>query len=140
MSASYLDLKAWQKAMALTLDIYRCSRAFPKEEVYGLTSQLRRSAVSIPSNIAEGNGRHSQKELLQFLFRARGSLLELDTQLMIAKELGYLAETDFARLRSSSAEVGRMLNGLISRFQQLTEESRKYDNTAAWWLSPTPEA
>lgn len=107
MSASYLDLKTWQKAMALTLDVYRCTRSFPRDEIYGLTSQIRRSAVSIPSNIAEGKGRYSQKELLQFLFRARGSLLELDTQLMIAKELGYLAGNDFARLRSSSAEVGR---------------------------------
>jgi four helix bundle protein len=88
--------------------------------------KLRRSAVSIPSNIAEGKGRQSQKELLQFFYRARGSLLQLDTQLMIAKELEYLTSTDFVRLRPLSAEVGRMLNGLITRFQREAEGSRSY--------------
>ena len=89
MNGNYTDLRAWQKAMAFVLDIYRCTRVFPKDELYGLSSQMRRAAVSIPSNIAEGKGRSSHKELLQFLFRARGSLLELNTQLMIARDLGF---------------------------------------------------
>ena len=88
--------------------------------------KLHRPAVSIPSNIAEGKGRQSQKELLQFFYRARGSLLELNTQLMIAKELEYPTSTDFVRLRRLSAEVGRMLNGLITRFQREAEGSRSY--------------
>jgi len=87
--------------------------------VYGLSAQMRRSAVSVPSNIAEGKGRHSQKELVQFLFHARGSLLELETQLTIACRLGYLNETDGLRLSESAAEVGKMLNGLVSKFQEL---------------------
>jgi four helix bundle protein len=74
MSESYRDLKAWQSAVELALNVYRATQSFPKEEVYGLSSQMRRAAVSIASNIAEGKGRRSQKELLQFLFRARGSL------------------------------------------------------------------
>jgi len=86
MSESYRDLIAWQKARALALEIYVCTRRFPKDEVYGLTQQMRRAAISVPSNIAEGKGRHSHKELLQFLYRARGSLLELETQLSIARE------------------------------------------------------
>ena len=78
--SDYTDLKAWQGAKDLALEIYRCTRTFPRDELYGLTSQMRQAAVSVPSNIAEGKGRYSQKELLQFLFRARGSLLELETQ------------------------------------------------------------
>jgi four helix bundle protein len=122
MPSGYTDLKTWRKALDLVLDVYRCSRTFPKEELYGLTSQLRRSAVSVPSNIAEGKGRFSRKELVQFLYRARGSLLELETQMLIAHRLGYVADTEFERVRMSSAELGRMLNGLINRFQTLTEK------------------
>ncbi|MFY9559954.1 MAG: four helix bundle protein [Terriglobales bacterium] len=90
MSENYRDLIAWQKAKALALEVYRCTRSFPKDEMYGLISQMRRAAVSVPSNIAEGKGRHSHKELVQFLYRARGSLLELETQLSIAHELEYI--------------------------------------------------
>jgi four helix bundle protein len=117
MGSSYTDLKAWQRALDLALDVYRCSRSFPKEEVYGLTSQMRRSAVSVPSNIAEGKGRFSQKELLQSLYRARGSLLELETQMLIAHELGYIPDIAFGHLRTTSSEVGKLLNGLVNRFQ-----------------------
>ena len=80
----YEDLRVWRLAMDLVLETYRCTASFPKQEAYGLTSQMRRAAVSIPSNIAEGKGRYSRKELLQFLFHARGSLLELRTQITIA--------------------------------------------------------
>jgi len=89
---TYEDLKVWRRAMDLVLQVYRCTRSFPREEIYGLTSQMRRSAVSIPNNIAEGKGRFSRKELLQFLFHARGSLLELRTQIKIARELGFLRD------------------------------------------------
>jgi four helix bundle protein len=90
MADAYRDLIAWQKSTRLALDIYRSTQAFPKDELYGLTSQMRRAAVSIASNIAEGKGRFSRKEFVQFLYRARGSLLELETQLFIAGELGYV--------------------------------------------------
>jgi four helix bundle protein len=82
-NGTYEDLKVWRLAMDLVLEIYRYTASFPKQEIYGLTSQMRRAAVSIPSNIAEGKGRYWRKELLQFLFHARGSLLELRTQITI---------------------------------------------------------
>jgi four helix bundle protein len=92
---NYQDLLAWQKAMDLVITVYRCTEALPQAELFGLTSQMRRSAVSIPSNIAEGKGRFSAKELVHFLLQARGSLLELETQLLIAYRLGYLPELPF---------------------------------------------
>ncbi len=87
---SYRDLVAWQKSMALVTDVYRCTRGFPTSEIYGLTAQLRRAAVSVPSNIAEGQGRSSTGEFRQFLGHARGSLLEVETQILIAQNLGYI--------------------------------------------------
>jgi len=87
--------------------------------MYGLTNQLRRAAVSVPSNIAEGKGRYSRKELLQFLFRARGSLLELRTQITIACELGFATRINSQELTELTNEVGRLLNGLINRFQSV---------------------
>jgi four helix bundle protein len=112
MADSYRDLIAWRKATDLALDIYRSTKKFPKEEVYGLTSQMRRAAVSVASNIAEGKGRYSRKEFAQFLYRARGSLLEVETQLFIAKELGYLDQFAFRRMEDKTTELGRILNGL----------------------------
>ena len=117
MSESYRNLIAWRKAKDLALDIYVCTREFPKAETYGLTSQMRRSAISVPSNIAEGKGRYSPRELVQFLYHARGSLLELETQLLIAHELGYIEPFTFKRIEAQTAELGRILNGLIHRFQ-----------------------
>jgi len=84
------ELKAWQEAMELVKEIYRVTRDFPKEEIYGLVSQMRRAAVSIPSNISEGAARGGDREFIQFLIIARGSLSELETQLLISKDLGYL--------------------------------------------------
>lgn len=103
--------------MDLVLQVYRCTASFPKQETYGLVSQMRRAAVSVPSNIAEGKGRNSHKGLLQFMFNARGSLLELHTQITIACELGFIAPQEGAMLASLSDEVGRLLNGLINRFR-----------------------
>ena len=99
MPESYRDLIAWQRAKSLALDVYLFTRKFPKDEIYGLTSQMRRAAVSVPSNIAEGKGRYSKKEFLQFLYLARGSLLELETQLLIAHDLEYLDAFTFKTLR-----------------------------------------
>ncbi len=122
MPENYRDLIAWQKAKSLALSVYRCTRLFPKDEIYGLTSQMRRAAVSVPSNIAEGKGRRSQKELLQFLYQARGSLLELETQLSIAYDLEYMDLQVFKTQQSQTEELGRILNGLINRFQPSTEK------------------
>ncbi|HSA92118.1 MAG TPA: four helix bundle protein [Terriglobales bacterium] len=111
---SYEDLIAWQKGVDLVTEVYRATKGFPKDEVYGLTAQLRRAAVSIPSNIAEGQGRLSTGEFKQFLGHARGSLYELNTQLRIAEKLEYLSREEQDALSSRSAEVGRILNGLMS--------------------------
>jgi four helix bundle protein len=111
---SYKDLRVWKLAVSFALDIYRQTRVFPKEELYCLTIQLRRAAVSVASNIAEGKGRHSDKEFLVFLHHARGSLLEVETQLLIAQELGYLDETAGKRLNAESEELAKTLNALIN--------------------------
>ena len=114
MGRSYKDLVAWQKAMDLVRATYRSTASFPKEEQFGLTSQLRRASVSIPSNIAEGQGRLSEKEFRYFLGQARGSLMEVETQLQIAQNLGYLQAEQMKELLSVCAEVGRVLNGLLA--------------------------
>jgi four helix bundle protein len=114
MGRSYKDLVAWQKSMDLVTATYRATANFPKNELFGLTSQIRRAAVSIPSNIAEGQGRLSEKEFKYFLGQARGSLMEVETQVQIAENLGYLPKEQTARMFESCAEVGRILNGLIS--------------------------
>jgi four helix bundle protein len=103
--------------MDLAEEVYRCTKTFPREELFGLTSQMRRASVSVPSNISEGKGRYTRGELLQFLFNARGSLLELQTQIALAGRLGYLLQRQIVDPEERSAEVGRMLNGLISRFK-----------------------
>ena len=114
MSKSYQDLVAWQKAMDLVADVYRFTSGFPREETYGLTSQLRRAAISVPSNIAEGQGRHGNGEFKRFLRLSLGSLMELETQVMIAERLGYLERKSAGAVLLQSAEIGRVLNGLIN--------------------------
>jgi four helix bundle protein len=114
MVQSYRDLIAWNKAMELVTEIYRVTHNFPKEELFGLMSQLRRAAVSIPSNIAEGKGRLSKGEFRQFLGNARGSLAEVETQILIAQNLSYLDEPEINRLLAMVEEVGKVLNGLLS--------------------------
>ena len=106
------DLVVWQKAMGLVRDVYRVTRNFPSDEMYGLTGQIRRAAVSVPSNLAEGHGRNSRREFRQFIGQARGSLTELETQLEIARDLGYLGPAPAAELLFRANEVGRMINGL----------------------------
>jgi len=112
---SYEDLKIWQRSISLSQNIYRITRNFPREEIYGLTSQLRRCAVSVPSNIAEGQARQHTKEFIQFLYQARGSLAELDTQLIIAKEVGYLSEESLAPLRAEISEIRKMIHALVRK-------------------------
>src|ERR1017187_1460962 len=111
---SYRDLVVWQKALDLVTEIYRATSGFPREEVFGLTSQLRRSAVSVPSNIAEGQGRATKGEFIQFLSHARGSLFELETQLVVAGKLGYIALDRQQTLGSQTEEIARILNGLLT--------------------------
>jgi four helix bundle protein len=113
MPEDYRNLLVWRKSMILVTEVYKATQLFPKEEAYGLTSQIRRSAISIPSNIAEGKGRFSPAEFRQFLIQARGSLLELETQLIISGNLGYLKGAKFEELKAKTIEVGKMLNGLI---------------------------
>ena|SRR2546422_359598 len=110
----YSELIAWQKAMDLTEEVYPATRRFPKEEIYGLTSQLRRAAVSVPSNIAEGQGRKSTNEFLHHLSIAYGSLMEVETQLLIAARLGYLEQESIEKLMERAGEVGRLINGLYN--------------------------
>ena len=115
MVKSYKDLVVWQRSIELSLSIYRLSATFPAEERYGLTSQLRRAGVSIPSNIAEGYGRGTRKDYKQFLSIARGSTLEVQTQLIIAGELGYCDLDALAQVQSLSEEVSKMLYSLIQK-------------------------
>ena len=112
---SYRDLLVWQKAIVLVRDVYVLTRRFPDDERFGLTSQVRRAAVSVPSNIAEGQARQHRKEFRQFLHVALGSLAELDTQLIIARELGYVAAKDLAGLSEQMLEVRKMTFGLLAK-------------------------
>lgn len=118
MGRSYKDLIVWQKAMELVTATYKASAKFPKEEMFGLTSQVRRAAVSIPSNIAEGQARLSEKEFRHFLGQARGSLMEVETQIQVAENLKYTDHNEAIKLLENCAEVGRLLNGLISSVSQ----------------------
>jgi four helix bundle protein len=118
MSASFKDLRVWQDAMKFAVDVYTATAQFPRHELYGLSNQLRRDAVSIPSNIAEGKGHRSDREFGHFLFHARGSLLEVQTQLMIAKELQYLNNNATQQLLSQSDAIGRSLNSLINSLRE----------------------
>lgn len=117
-ASSFRDLRVWQEAMELTTEIYRRTACFPKHELYGLVQQIRRAAVSVPSNIAEGKGHRSDREFVLFLLHARGSLLELQTQLLIARELQYLSEAEALSLLGTAERVGRALNGLINSMSE----------------------
>ncbi len=115
---SFRDLVVWQKSMDLVTAIYQLSRGLPKEEIFGLTSQIRRAAVSIPSNIAEGRGKSTKGEFQQFLHHSRGSLAEVETQIIIAKNLGYLSKEETEQLIEMTSEVGRLLHGLITSIKR----------------------
>ena len=118
MIQSYRDLVAWQKAMDLVETIYHLSKQFPKEELYGLTSQIRRAAISIPSNVAEGHARLSKGEFCQFIGHARGSLAEVSTQVLLALRLGFIKQSDADIALASADEVGRILNGLLASLRK----------------------
>ncbi len=111
---SYRQLIVWRKAMEMVNTVYEATRTFPRDEIYGLTSQLRRAAVSVPSNIAEGQGRKSTKEFAHHLSIAYGSLMEVETQIIISGDQHYLSPAQSERLLDMTAEVGRLLNGLLN--------------------------
>ena len=114
----FRGLKVWEKAHRLTLAVYRASHNFPREELFALTQQMRRSAMSVPTNIAEGCGRSSNADFARFLSIANGAAKELDYQLLLAKDLGYLAESDHRELAAMLDEVKRMLAGLIQSVEK----------------------
>ncbi len=110
---THKDLIVWKKSIDFVVEIYLKTNSFPKEEQYGLTSQIRRAAVSISSNIAEGYGRHSEKELIRFLFISLGSASEVETHLIISNRLGYINDNSFENLSQNVLEIVRMLSALI---------------------------
>ena len=112
---SYKDMIVWQKSMDLAIEIYKLVKLLPKEEIYALSDQMRRAAVSIPSNIAEGQSRNKTKEFIQFLSVARGSNSELFTQLLICEKVGYLSENQTLYAKSASSEISKMLVALINK-------------------------
>ena len=116
--------KVWHKAHHLTLEVYRATAPFPKQEMYGLTGQIRRSSASIPANIAEGCGRDTEAELARFCHIAMGSASELEYHLMLAHDLGMLGTPDYERLADDLAEVKRMLTGLIQKLQPKRQLAR----------------
>src|SRR3954462_7540055 len=122
MKQHYKDLIVWQKAMKMVTEVYRLTRAFPREEIYGMTSQIRRAAVSVPSNIAEGQGRLTKGEFIQFLGHARGSLLETITQLEIAAERNYFDHERLNAIEQRGFQLLRLLNALIDSLRN--EKSR----------------
>lgn len=122
---NYTDLNVWQKSMDLVEEVYTLVKRLPKEEMYALSSQLRRAAVSIPSNIAEGNGRSSRKEYLRFLLISRGSTFEVETQLLICVKVEYLVEEEIERAMTLCSEVKKMLNGLIRNLSAPIENTKE---------------
>lgn len=115
---SYKNLTVWKKSVDLVTHIYTLTKLFPKEELYGLTSQMRRTAVSIPSNIAEGRSKRSTKEYVRFINIASGSAAELETQLIIAENLGFTDKEKITSVMNELAEVGKMLHGLIASLEK----------------------
>jgi len=113
MVSDFKDLEVWKKAMALTLETYRITTMLPKDERYGLSDQMRRAAVSIPSNIAEGHSRQSNKEFMRFLYIAQGSKAELETQVLLAQQLGMLSAKQTEKLCALYREVGSMLHTIL---------------------------
>jgi four helix bundle protein len=113
----YKELVAWQRAMDLVVEVYSASRRFPREEIYGLTNQVRRAAVSVPSNIAEGQGRGAANDFARCLRIANGSRQEVETQIIVAQRLGYLDEETCAKPLSLCVEAGRLISGLLRSLQ-----------------------
>jgi len=121
--ASYRDLDVWSRSMDLVVACYRFTDGFPSREQFGLTSQLRRAASSVPSNIAEGHGRASTGAYLRHLSIAHGSLMELETQIEIARRLGYITEEAWAEASKRSCEIGRMLHGLMRSLKDVRQQA-----------------
>lgn len=119
---THKDLEVWKKSVDFIVDLYEETKTFPKEEIYGLISQMKRAAISIPSNIAEGSRRKGNKEYIQFLYIALGSVAELDTQLLIAKKLNYINDKKYNILNGQLTEIGKMLNGLINYRKTLSRD------------------
>jgi len=117
---SYRQLIVWQKAMDMAADIYQATESLPKQELYGLTSQLRRAATSVAANVAEGQGRRSTGEFCHFLGIARGSLYEVETELLLARSLRFMSEADCDTVLELTTEVARLLNGLMNSLEQRT--------------------
>lgn len=115
---SFTQLEAWKTGHKTVLDIYMITKKFPKDEIFGLTSQMRRCAVSITSNIAEGFGRFSYKEKVQFYAISRGSITELQNQLLIAKDIGYISKLEFDKIAGKTIETHKMVQGLIKSSQR----------------------
>lgn len=112
---TYKNLLVWQKSIDLVTDIYKLTKSFPKDEIYGLVSQMQRAVVSVPSNIAEGSERNSDKEFAKFLHISRGSLAELETQIIISEKLGYINQEQCAYILNNCYEIGKMINGLLNK-------------------------
>ena len=123
-NSTYKDLKVWSKSIDLAVAIYKAAKQLPKEELYGLSDQMRRAVVSIPSNIAEGNQRDTTREYIHFLHIAKGSVAELDTQILLCDRLGYIKKEDVDDLNNQCSEIGRMLNGLINKLLEKENERR----------------
>lgn len=117
MLKNYKELSVWQKSYKLCLHIYKVTKRFPKDEMYGLTSQIRRSTVSIPSNIAEGYGRKTTLEYVRFLYIAYGSVCELETQIMISGDLGYVEKDRLQEIRDEIGDIERMLKAMIKSLE-----------------------
>ena len=115
--STFRDLLIWQKSMNLVTEVYQLTNKYPKEEIYGLTSQIRRSAISIPSNIAEGYGRNGNRDYLKFLNIAISSLFELQTQLEIGHNLKYCSEIEFSKINDETKEIERMLSSFIRKIK-----------------------
>jgi four helix bundle protein len=118
MARRFKDLKVWEYAHEMVLKVYKMTAAFPAEERYALTSQMKRAALSVPANIAEGVGRKSSKEFAQSLIIARGSLSETEYYLLLAKDLNYISDDDYKKAILNIKEIGRMLNGLINSISE----------------------
>jgi four helix bundle protein len=122
MAKGFFDIKAWQKADDLAVEVYEASKSFPRHQLYSLTNQMQKAAVSVAANIAEGSGRHTLRDYLRFLYIAKGSLVELEYYIHLAKRLGYLSLSVHQRLDAMQDETARVLTGFI-RFKQKEAEA-----------------
>jgi four helix bundle protein len=122
MAKGFFDIKAWQKADDLAVDVYESTKSFPRHQLYSLTNQMQRAAVSVAANIAEGSGRHTLTDYIRFLYIAKGSLTELEYYIHLSRRLSYLSETDYQRLDALQDETARVLTGFI-RFKEIEAET-----------------